>query len=108
VIGILGGTFDPPHIAHLALAQAAHEQLELDEVLFMPAGDPWQKSRDVITAADHRVAMTRLAASGAPYFVADDREILRRGPTYTIETVEELGQDCVLVLGAGPMNWLTG
>jgi nicotinate-nucleotide adenylyltransferase len=110
VIGILGGTFDPPHIAHLALAQAAHEQLELDEVLFMPAGNPWQKSGDVITPTDHRMAMTRLAASGAPYFVADDREVLRRGPTYTIETIEELGQDCVLVLGAdavrGVPSWV--
>ena len=100
VIGILGGTFDPPHIAHLALAQAAHEQLALDEILFMPAGDPWQKSEDEITPAVHRLAMTRLAASVAPYFLLDDREILRSGPTYTIDTVKELGQDCVLMVGA--------
>jgi nicotinate-nucleotide adenylyltransferase len=100
VIGILGGTFDPPHIAHLAVAQAAHEQLGLDEIVFMPAGDPWQKSGYQITPAIHRMAMTRLAASAAPYFVADDREVLRSGPTYTIDTVMNLGQECVLLLGA--------
>jgi nicotinate-nucleotide adenylyltransferase len=100
VIGILGGTFDPPHIAHLALAQAAYEQLELDEVLFIPAGDPWQKPADMITPATHRLAMTRLAASSAPYFVADDREVRRSGPTYTFDTLEEFGLECVLLLGA--------
>jgi len=107
VIGILGGTFDPPHMAHLALAQAALEQLALDEILFMPAGDPWQKSEKTgyeITAAVHRMAMTSLAASAAPYFVADDREILRSGPTYTVDTVRELGQDCVLLLGADALE----
>ena len=90
-------------MAHLALAQAAFEQLALDEILFMPAGDPWQKSEKFgyeISAAVHRMAMTSLAASAAPYFVADDREILRDGPTYTVDTVRELGQDCVLLLGA--------
>lgn len=109
MIGILGGTFDPPHIAHLALAQAAREQLGLDEILFMPAGDPWQKSDDAITPAIHRMAMTRLAASAAPYFVADDREVLRSGPTYTIDTVEGMSQDCVLIVGAdavrGVRSW---
>jgi nicotinate-nucleotide adenylyltransferase len=100
VIGILGGTFDPPHIAHLAMAQAAYEQLGLDEIRFMPAGDPWQKTGYTITPAVHRMAMTRLAASAAPYFAADDREVLRTGPTYTIDTVAELAEDCVLILGA--------
>jgi nicotinate-nucleotide adenylyltransferase len=100
VIGILGGTFDPPHIAHLAMAQAGYEQLGLDEVLFMPAGDPWQKSGYIVTPSVHRMAMTRLAASAAPYFVADDREVRRSGPTYTIDTVLDLGDACVLIVGA--------
>jgi nicotinate-nucleotide adenylyltransferase len=104
VIGILGGTFDPPHIAHLAMAQAAYDQLGLDEIVFMPAGDPWQKSGDVITPAIHRLAMTRLAASAAPYFAADDREVRRSGPTYTIDTVEEVGEDCVLLVGADALR----
>lgn len=109
VIGILGGTFDPPHIAHLAVAHAAREQLGLDEVLFMPAGDPWQKSAEMVTPAAHRMAMTRLAASAAPYFVADDREVLRMGPTYTVDTVEAIGEPCVLIVGAdavmGVRSW---
>lgn len=100
VIGILGGTFDPPHIAHLAMAHAAREQLGLDEVLFMPAGDPWQKSRDTITPSVHRMAMARLAASAAPYFRADDREIRRAGPTYTIDTVAAMEERCLLIVGA--------
>ena len=104
VIGILGGTFDPPHIAHLAMAQAAYDQLGLDEIVFMPAGDPWQKSGYLVTPAIHRLAMTRLAASAAPYFVADDREVTRSGPTYTIDTVEELAEDCVLLLGADALR----
>ncbi len=109
VIGILGGTFDPPHIAHLAVAHAAREQLGLDEVLFMPAGDPWQKSAEMVTPAAHRMAMTRLAASCAPYFVADDREVVRTGPTYTIDTVAAIGEPCVLIVGAdavmGVRSW---
>ena len=104
VIGILGGTFDPPHIAHLAMAQAAYDQLGLDEIVFMPAGDPWQKSGYLVTPAIHRLAMARLAASAAPYFVADDREVTRSGPTYTIDTVEELAEDCVLLLGADALR----
>ena len=70
----------------------------------MPAGDPWQKSGYAITSAVHRLAMARLAASAAPYFVADDREVLRGGPTYTIDTVDELGHDCVLVVGADALR----
>lgn len=100
MIGILGGTFDPPHIAHLAIAHAAYEQLGLAEILLIPAGDPWQKAGDVLTDAGHRMAMTRLAASEAPYLVADDREIRREGATYTIDTIMTMTEPCVLILGA--------
>jgi nicotinate-nucleotide adenylyltransferase len=89
-IGILGGTFDPPHIAHLILAEQAREQVALDEVWFIPAGDPWRKASRDVTPAAHRLAMTRLAIEGVQGFVVDDCEIRRDGPTYTVDTLQEL------------------
>lgn len=88
-VGILGGTFDPIHVGHLALARRFTELLELTELVLLPAGQPWQK-RDV-SAAGHRLAMARLAAASltlpaARVRVATD-EIDHRGPTYTIETL---------------------
>ncbi|HHC08904.1 MAG TPA: nicotinate (nicotinamide) nucleotide adenylyltransferase [Actinobacteria bacterium] len=98
--GILGGTFDPPHIAHLVAAEAAYRQLGLDRVTFLPAGAPWQKSGRRVSAPEHRWAMTRRAVAGVEYFDADDREVRRPGWTYTIDTLEELAERVVLVLGA--------
>jgi len=100
VHGILGGTFDPPHIGHLAVAMTALEQLDLDVVRFIPAGDPWQKRDELVNDASHRLAMTRLAASEDPRFVVDDIEIRREGASYMIDTVEALGGRCILILGA--------
>jgi len=100
VQGILGGTFDPPHNAHLAMARAAYVQLRLDSVLLMPAGDPWQKSESDVSDASDRWAMTVLLAAQDDWLVADDTEISRTGPSYTIETVEEFGKRPVLILGA--------
>lgn len=112
VNGILGGTFDPPHFGHLAIAHAAYEQLGLDTVRLMVAGEPWQKADDAPTSAEHRFAMTSIAVSEADHLVADDREMLRTGPTYTIDTVESLGEPCVLILGAdaaaGVPTWHRG
>ncbi len=88
-IGLLGGSFDPPHHAHLALAHAALEHLQLDELRWLPAGDPWQKTRRLASAAD-REAMVRLAIEGEPRFVLDDRELRRSGPSYTVDTLREL------------------
>jgi nicotinate-nucleotide adenylyltransferase len=99
VYGILGGTFDPPHVAHLAAAHTAYEQLGLDDVRLMTAGDPWQKSDQVVADAHHRWSMTQLAAAEAAYLIADDTEIVRSGPTYTIDTLDGLGPDAVLILG---------
>jgi len=99
VYGILGGTFDPPHVAHLAAAHTAFEQLGLDHLRLMTAGDPWQKSDQVVTDAHHRWSMTQLAAAEAAYLIADDTEIVRSGPTYTIDTLDGLGADAVLILG---------
>lgn len=101
-IGILGGTFDPPHLAHLLAGETAYRQLLLDEVRFIPAGAPWQKARNNVTEASHRWAMTVLATEGVDYFVPDDREVVRDGWTYTIDTLEEFGahDELFLVLGA--------
>jgi nicotinate-nucleotide adenylyltransferase len=88
-IGLLGGTFDPVHSAHLALAQAALRALRLDQVRWIPAGQPWQKQRDV-TAARHREAMVRLAIAAEPRFVLDRIELERDGPSYTLDTVKAL------------------
>ncbi len=103
-IGLLGGTFDPPHVGHLVLGECARAQLGLDRVYFMPAGDPWRKAgRDVASATD-RLAMTNLAIAGNPHFSLDEREVEHIGPTYTVDTLRELhGQgldDIVLILGS--------
>lgn len=88
-VGLLGGTFDPPHNAHLALARAARDHFALDLVLFIPAGQPWRKTRE-ISAADHRLAMLRLAIAGDDSFGVCDLELRRPGPTYTADTVDQL------------------
>ncbi len=98
---IVGGTFDPPHLAHLLAGEAAFRQLDVEVVTFIPAGAPWQKAARGVTAAEHRWRMTVLATDGIDYFEADDREVRRDGWTYTIETLESYGpDDVVLVLGA--------
>jgi nicotinate-nucleotide adenylyltransferase len=99
--GILGGTFDPPHFAHLIAGEAAFRQLDLDVVSFIPAGAPWQKANDGVSPAEQRWAMTSLATSGVEYFEADDREVARDGWTYTCDTLSEFpDDDVVLILGA--------
>ncbi|HEY9447247.1 MAG TPA: nicotinate-nucleotide adenylyltransferase [Burkholderiales bacterium] len=88
-IGVFGGTFDPVHYGHLRLAQEAGDRLELSEVRFIPAGEPPHRSAPT-AGAEHRLAMVRLAVAGNPMFVADDREIRRAGPGYTVDTLTEL------------------
>jgi len=92
-LGILGGTFDPPHIGHLALAQLCIDHLALDELVWIPTGQSWQKSADVTPAAD-RFAMTELAAAalaGTPAKIRVSRmEVDRAGPSYTIDSVRQL------------------
>ena len=99
---LFGGTFDPPHVGHLAVAQAAWEQLSVDIVTFLPAGDPWQKSDDrPVTPAPIRCEMLVAAIRDVPYFEVDTRESDRDGPTFTWDTVGSFGdQNVVLVLGA--------
>lgn len=87
-VGLLGGTFDPPHAAHVEMARAALRSELVDEVVVVPAGDPWQKMPG--TSAQHRLAMARLAFADEPYCVVDAVEVDRVGATYTIDTVEVL------------------
>ncbi len=89
-IGVLGGTFDPIHIGHLAIAEEVRDRLELAEVLFVPAGQPYLKADTHILAAEHRVQMVRLAIAGKSYFKLSTMEIERAGPTYTVDTIAEL------------------
>lgn len=100
--GILGGTFDPIHVAHLHTAECALHQLGLDRVLLIPAGDPWQKDDRVVSEAVHRLEMTRLAVEGVPGLEPDDREVQRKGWTYTIDTLETFPDDeeLFLILGS--------
>ena len=149
---LLGGTFDPPHIGHLVLAQRARSQFGAKRAIFLPAGDPWRKTGTgsaqalgeqgtgaqalrkhaselaeapgeeatgcgddaaPVSSAKDRLAMVRLAVAGIDTFVVDDREIRRSGPSYTVDTLEQLhaeGQtNLILVLGADALddlpNW---
>jgi nicotinate-nucleotide adenylyltransferase len=88
-LGVYGGAFDPPHLAHEALARAAIEQYDLDELCILPTGYAWHKSRS-LTAASHRVAMANMAFEDIPRVRIDERETLRSGATYTIDTLHEL------------------
>lgn len=88
-IGVFGGAFDPPHNAHLALAQAALAQLALDTLHIIPTGQAWHKAT-ALSAAEHRLAMTRLAFEAMPHIVVDDRELQRAGPSFTIDTLQAL------------------
>ena len=90
-IGVLGGTFDPIHNGHLALAEEVSTALGLDEVVFIPAGQPQLRGEVPVSPAEHRVAMVRLAIAGKPYFRLSTMEIERVGPTYTVDTMTELG-----------------
>lgn len=100
--GILGGTFDPPHLAHLFAGEAAYRDLGLDVVTFIPAGAPWQKAGRRMTPAEDRWQMTVLAVAEIPYFEADDREVRREGWTYTVDTLQSFPDDeqLFLILGA--------
>ncbi|NBO34977.1 MAG: nicotinate-nucleotide adenylyltransferase [Actinobacteria bacterium] len=88
-VGILGGTFDPIHIGHLIAASSVYEALKLDSVVFMPAGDPWQKRDRELSTGQQRLEMVKLATSDDARFQASDIEISRSGPTYAIDTVRE-------------------
>jgi nicotinate-nucleotide adenylyltransferase len=109
-IGILGGTFDPPHIGHLWLATMAADAIGLDRVLFMPAAQPPHKGGRLITRTSDRVLMTRLAIAGDDAFEMTLIETQRPGPSYTIDSVDELMRtygpetDLHLLMAADSLN----
>lgn len=92
-LGILGGTFDPIHYGHLLLAETCREQLNLTEVRFIPAGVPPHKQQYQITDGHARADMLQLAVSGCPEYVVDRREIRRKGPSFTVETLTEFAAE---------------
>ncbi len=89
-IGVMGGTFDPVHHGHLVAASEVAATYELDEVVFVPTGRPWQKSDRVVTPAEHRYLMTVVATASNPRFMVSRVDIDREGPTYTIDTLRDL------------------
>jgi nicotinate-nucleotide adenylyltransferase len=104
-VGIMGGTFDPIHIAHLIIAEEARTRLELDRVIFIPASEPWMKTGHIVSEAGPRVEMVKLAIISNPSFSLSLSEIERPGLTYTVDTLEqllgELGYDTQLFLLLG-------
>ena len=92
-LGILGGTFDPIHLGHLAIAEEARETLGLERVLLVPAAHPPHKPDRPITDAGHRLAMAELAVVGNPAFTVSPMEIERGGLSYTVDTLAELRPD---------------
>ncbi|UCB44047.1 MAG: nicotinate-nucleotide adenylyltransferase [Dehalococcoidales bacterium] len=109
-IGILGGTFDPIHNGHLAVAEEVRSRLNLDEILFIPTGQPWRKADSSILPAEHRVEMVRLAIADQPYYQLSLIELDRGGPSYTLDTLTELlsrlgeGDEVFFVVGWDSLN----
>jgi nicotinate-nucleotide adenylyltransferase len=89
-VGLMGGTFDPIHVGHLAIAEEARDALGLDRIVFVPAGQPPHKPQGAVTALEHRVAMVELAIAGNDAFEISRIEADRPGPSYTVDTVEAL------------------
>ena len=103
-IGVFGGAFDPPHNAHVVLAQAALQRLALDQLLVVPTGHAWHKTR-ALSASEHRLTMAQLAFGDLPNTQVDGREVRRPGPTFTIDTLKALqlenpGGQLHLIMGA--------
>lgn len=114
-LGVLGGTFDPIHIGHLIAAECAREAMDLDEVLFVPAGDPPHKDGSLVTPAAHRYMMTLLATVTNPSFSVSRIELERQGKSFTVDTIEALKREyseeteVYFILGSDSMadipNW---
>ena len=103
-LGVFGGAFDPPHLAHVALARCAITQAQLDHLLLLPSGQPWHRAGPP-SPAEHRLAMARLAFAGLEHAQVDDREIRRGGATFTVDTLaalrqEQPGAELALIIGA--------
>jgi nicotinate-nucleotide adenylyltransferase len=109
--GVLGGTFDPPHLGHLAAASEVHHRLSLDTVLFVPAGEPWHKPDRTPSPPEHRQAMVAAAIADDPRFALSTVDLDRPGPTYTVDTLADLRAqepeaEFFLLLGADALTGL--
>jgi nicotinate-nucleotide adenylyltransferase len=104
-VGIMGGTFDPIHHGHLVAASEVAALYDLDEVIFVPTGEPWQKSERDVSPAEHRYLMTVIATASNPRFMVSRVDIDRAGPTYTIDTIVDIaaqrpGAELFFITGA--------
>ena len=103
--GVLGGTFDPPHLAHLVLAAAARRALALDRVLLVPAGDPWRKADRAVTAATTRLRLMQTAVEDSlPWAEVSAIEVEREGPSYSVDTLAQL----TAAAGGGALWFILG
>ncbi|MDQ1711942.1 MAG: nicotinate-nucleotide adenylyltransferase [Frankiaceae bacterium] len=108
-VGVMGGTFDPIHVGHLAAASEVAYRLALDEVVFVPTGLPWQKATAAVSPGEDRYAMTVLATEGDARFSVSRSEIDRPGVTYTVDTLTELaagGDELFFIVGADALAGL--
>ncbi len=108
-VGVMGGTFDPIHHGHLVAASEVQGWFGLDEVVFVPTGQPWQKTDRVVSPAEHRYLMTVIATAANPRFTVSRVDIDRAGPTYTIDTLRDLraarpGADLFFITGADALT----
>ncbi|SDJ06162.1 nicotinate-nucleotide adenylyltransferase [Frankineae bacterium MT45] len=105
----MGGTFDPIHHGHLVAASEVAQLFELDEVIFVPTGAPWQKSSRQVSAAEHRYLMTVIATASNPRFLVSRVDIDRDGPTYTVDTISDIakirpGAELYFITGADALG----
>jgi nicotinate-nucleotide adenylyltransferase len=113
-IGVMGGTFDPIHNGHLVAASEVAERFTLDEVVFVPTGEPWQKSEREVSPAEDRYLMTVIATASNPRFSVSRVDIDRVGPTYTIDTLNDLrkeygaGAELFFITGADALAQILG
>ena len=91
-VGIMGGTFDPIHHGHLVAASEVANRFGLDEVVFVPTGEPWQKTHRKVSPAEHRYLMAVIATASNPHFWVSRADIARGGPTYSVDTIRDIGE----------------
>lgn len=108
-VGIMGGTFDPIHNGHLVAASEVADLFSLNEVVFVPTGQPWQKADEQVTAAEHRYLMTVIATAANPRFSVSRADIDRPGPTYAIDTIRDIsaehpGAELFFITGADALS----
>jgi nicotinate-nucleotide adenylyltransferase len=108
-VGIMGGTFDPIHHGHLVAASEVAALYELDEMIFVPTGQPWQKDGREVSAPEHRYLMTVIATASNPRFTVSRVDIDRGGPTYTIDTITDIaaeypGAELFFITGADALG----